>query len=385
MGLQKIPLLPLLLALGCFPAGSFLVYNVCGRTASSTSSTIFIPRGADDDLSAGLEARLSRGLPTCRARRREDRADEGTGSTPRRSSPEEAPSFISHDSVSYLQNQEMASDIWLVGVVHGATASVQLMENVMREIKPQVAMLELDADRLDCLPPGEVQMAEDGLRWFTAEQTPDDDTASPEAVNHAKMAGTAEDTAELAPTRRKRRRFGFVTIPAARLFIKVMEVIVSALHEEDDLGEMEAAVREAQACGARVLLGDRDFEETKHQLVSAGLADSMDDERLDDPEDLLKDSMSVSDKKKFASLGLRKPETRETAREYYAALGTVGNAMALKAMIPERDEVMARNLMSLDGGQTTVAIVGIFHVDGIERILTNNGWERQSELARRHT
>lgn len=34
----------------------------------------------------------------------------------------------------------------------------QLMETVVRKTKPQVVMLELDADRLDCLPPGKVQM-----------------------------------------------------------------------------------------------------------------------------------------------------------------------------------------------------------------------------------
>lgn len=40
-------------------------------------------------------------------------------------------------------------------------------------------------------------------------------------------------------------------------------------------------------------------------------------------------------------------------------------------------KVMARNLMGLGGGLTAVAIIGIFHVDGIERILTNNGWQRR--------
>ncbi|CAM9323305.1 unnamed protein product, partial [Hapterophycus canaliculatus] len=283
-------------------------------------------------------------------------------------------SFISHDGVSYLQNPETASEIWLVGVVHGATASVELMEAVVREIKPQVVMLELDVDRLDCLPPGEAQMTDDGLNWFTAELPPDEtDTSS--ATTKANAVESANDDAKSAPSERKRRRFGFVTIPAAKLFIRVMEAIINALHE--DASEMEAAVREAQACEARVLLGDRCFKETKQQLVSAGLADSIDDERLDDPEALLKDSMSVSDQRKFANLRLTKPETRETAREYYAALGTMCDPRALKAMIPERDEVMARNLMGLDGAQTTVAIIGIFHVDGIENILMSNGWQRR--------
>lgn len=40
-------------------------------------------------------------------------------------------------------------------------------------------------------------------------------------------------------------------------------------------------------------------------------------------------------------------------------------------------QVMAANLMTLEGKQTTVAVVGLAHVDGIERILAANGWKPQ--------
>lgn len=39
--------------------------------------------------------------------------------------------------------------------------------------------------------------------------------------------------------------------------------------------------------------------------MAAGLAGDIDDERLDDPEALLNDSMSKSNKRLFASLGLK--------------------------------------------------------------------------------
>lgn len=38
---------------------------------------------------------------------------------------------------------------------------------------------------------------------------------------------------------------------------------------------------------------------------------------------------------------------------------------------------MAVNLMSLEGKQTTVAVVGLAHVDGIEAIMAANGWKSQ--------
>lgn len=40
-------------------------------------------------------------------------------------------------------------------------------------------------------------------------------------------------------------------------------------------------------------------------------------------------------------------------------------------------QVMATNLMTLEGKQTTVAVVGLAHVDGIEKILAANGWKPQ--------
>lgn len=40
-------------------------------------------------------------------------------------------------------------------------------------------------------------------------------------------------------------------------------------------------------------------------------------------------------------------------------------------------QVMAVNLMGLDGKQVTVAVVGLAHVDGIEGILMANGWKSQ--------
>lgn len=40
-----------------------------------------------------------------------------------------------------------------------------------------------------------------------------------------------------------------------------------------------------------------------------------------------------------------------------------------------RQQVMAANLLSLQGRQSTVAVVGLAHMDGIEAILAANGWK----------
>ncbi|CAM9111655.1 unnamed protein product [Ectocarpus sp. 13 AM-2016] len=277
------------------------------------------------------------------------------------------PAFASNDGVSYLRNPDTASEIWLVGVVHGQESSVELSKSVVRTTRPQVVMLELDSSRLDDLPPGKAQKAEDGLTWFMPEKQPDN------AVAQGVTLESDGDDVELSRGARWKGPLAFMSSSRAKSLVGAMKAIIDVF-EEEEVSEMEVAVLEAQACGAQILLGDRDFEETKRRLVAAGLADTVGDERLDDPEALLNDSMSVSNRKKFAGLDLRKPETREAAGEHYAAMKRLSNQRALEAMVPERDEVMARNLMTLKGKTITVALVGLFHVDGIERILKHNGW-----------
>lgn len=38
---------------------------------------------------------------------------------------------------------------------------------------------------------------------------------------------------------------------------------------------------------------------------------------------------------------------------------------------------MAKNLMKLRRDQTTVAVFGMAHLDGVEKVLKGHGWERQ--------
>ncbi|CAM9423791.1 unnamed protein product [Ectocarpus fasciculatus] len=306
------------------------------------------------------------GAPTARATIGRRLASH-EGSHVSANAPSEAiPAFSSNDGVSYLRNPDTGSEIWLVGVVHGKETSVELSKSVVRTTRPQVVMLELDSSRLDDLPPGEAKKAEDGLTWFMPEKQPDNPVAQ-----GVTLKGGGDDV-ELSRGKRWKRPLAFMSNSRVKSFVGAMKAIIDIFEEE--VSEMEVAVLEAQACGARILLGDRDFEETKRRLVAAGLADTVGDERLDDPEALLNDSMSSSNRKKFAGLDLRKPETRETVAEFYAAMKRLSNKRALEAMVPERDEVMARNLMALKEKPTTVALVGLFHMDGIERILKRNGW-----------
>lgn len=54
-----------------------------------------------------------------------------------------------------------------------------------------------------------------------------------------------------------------------------------------------------------------------------------------------------------------------------------GSSKTILLLPPLYPQVMAVNLMGLEGQQTTVAVVGLAHVDGIEAILAANGWKPQ--------
>ena len=46
-----------------------------------------------------------------------------------------------------------------------------------------------------------------------------------------------------------------------------------------------------------------------------------------------------------------------------------------QALVSERDAYMAAGLNGLDELETIVAVVGVAHVDGIERSMSGNGWK----------
>lgn len=58
---------------------------------------------------------------------------------------------------------------------------------------------------------------------------------------------------------------------------------------------------------------------------------------------------------------------------------SAGNANSLHFIYPVK-KVMAKNLMALEGNHNTVAVVGSAHLDGMEDILSANGWVVTAEI-----
>ncbi|CAM9735786.1 unnamed protein product [Ectocarpus sp. 8 AP-2014] len=127
--------------------------------------------------------------------------------------------------------------------------------------------------------------------------------------------------------------------------------------------EIQTAVREAGACGARVLLGDRDYETTGRLLEKAKRADMA----------------SAKERKEFNDLTTSfdcEESTRAITRKECAQMKERAPKV-FRVMCTQRDQVMAKNLMKLRGEQTTVAVIGMAHLDGVEKVLKGHGWQRR--------
>ncbi|CAM9407914.1 unnamed protein product [Ectocarpus sp. 4 AP-2014] len=284
----------------------------------------------------------------------------------RRPGAKRSPTFLCDDAVSYLYNPTKQSEVWLVGTAHISNSSATLVENVIRQIKPQVVMVELDAQRVGSFMEPPKQTLADGAGKETS--PPAERTRNPFFGAFFKQL--------LDPNVSVNDRI-------TEFFAAALGKAISKMYESmDQKGlssgqEFTIAINEARACGAKLLLGDRDVRITLRRLSEA--LRSIDLQKISQSGQMetglgleALDGSSVESIN--SSLDILK--NRETMRKVIGFYKEEAPEL-YNAMIGERDKVMAVNLMSLDGNQVTVAVVGLAHVDGIEGILMANGWKSQ--------
>ena len=275
-------------------------------------------------------------------------------------------------------------EITLVGTAHISEDSAELVSRVIRSEKPDVVMIELDASRAAKL----IGRASPSLKIVrpdgSLERTRSADVAA------APSALAAPPAAAPPPT----STFGIGRV-AGRMLQGDLEDAkaeavgagLSTLYKQlDTMGfqsgqEFVVAVREADALGANVLLGDRDARQTVRRMgaaLSDVLADRKALENLAPPP---------------AAIMATSPETAEFTRENVlsamAVLKQRENVRALaeylrtnvpalyEALIAERDRYMAASILGCEG-QRIVAVVGLAHVDGIEAtVLAEKGTAKE--------
>ncbi|CAM9315010.1 unnamed protein product [Chrysoparadoxa australica] len=246
------------------------------------------------------------------------------------------------DAVSHLTGN--GQDIWLIGTAHISNASVILVENVISKVKPDVVMVELDASRFR----NETTRARQG---------------SAKKMQKSLWLELLDPRTSLGEK---------VTDLGAAIVGKLISGMYEALDKEGFVSgdEFATAIVGARQSGAKLLLGDRDVQVTLRHL-----SDALRQSDLQQLNNL--NSLVPPDLADLATVRLDDPAAVSSAVELIKQRATVRKLTAslqkelplvYNAMLAERDEFMANSLKNCPG-KTFVAVVGIAHMDGIERNL----------------
>lgn len=223
--------------------------------------------------------------------------------------------------------------IVLVGTAHISEESAILVRQVIRSVQPDTVMVELDQRRANTL------------------------------MYKAKLRRIGELSSQTSPAEPQTRGAAFYRSLEEKGFPAG--------------GEFVAAIEEARLLNATVLLGDQDINVTLRQLKEA----RAEVRRLRADGTLSREDARAAVRALPSSM-LKREETptvegmtqltsdlkqRDNARAVVAYLKQAAPPV-YEAMIGERDRYMAHAL-EVAPGDTVVGVVGLAHVEGIERIL----------------
>ncbi|CAM9445496.1 unnamed protein product [Discosporangium mesarthrocarpum] len=269
------------------------------------------------------------------------------------------------DAVSHLRSGRR--EVWLVGTAHISNASALLVEQVIRSVEPDIVMVELDQSRVGGFLTEASAFLSGSLRAHGGNvvQGPRKKTSFFKMV----MGSLFDPSVSFSD---------HVNSVAAAVIGKTISSMYDSM---DKLGfvsgqEFTVAIREARLMGAKILLGDRDVKVTLRRLTEALRATDLN--RLADlqlPE--LQDSMEGINEKNEASKisGAVEVLKQRQIMQKLSKLMEDNAPEIYNAMLGERDQYMANSLNNCEGVKM-VAVVGLAHLDGIERNLGSSGWRR---------
>ena len=237
------------------------------------------------------------------------------------------------------------NDIVVIGTAHVSAESAMLVRQVIRSVRPDTVMVELDKPRAVAL-----------MRKAKARRNGDlvvSSTPPGQHLTRGQAFYQSLDTMGFEPGR-----------------------------------EFVAAIEEARLINATVLLGDRDINVTLRRLQEA----KAEVRRLRSEGVLSRDDAVEAARMLPKSLDRRNEElTMESVTDMTADLSQRESAVAVaeymrrvappvyEAMIGERDRIMAHALRDAPG-KSVVGVVGLSHLEGIERILADELGTRRVQL-----
>lgn len=267
-------------------------------------------------------------------------------------------------AVSRLVNAETRQEVYIVGTAHISQLSAELVRDTIRLVHPDRVMIELDSQRIKKRAPASNAASESNSQ----------ERSQPSSVwglikaEWGKPVNIGEKLANVEA--------GVIGLAISSLYQKLDKMGFSSGQE------FVTAMREADAAGAKLVLGDRPVYETlkrlQQSIAKTGLNDVMAfaNGQAESPEEKLLASQMESEASSLDAAQLASTvetlKERKNVRKIMASLNEALPAV-YQALIGERDVYMANSILRASG-QMTVAVVGIAHMDGIERTLAAEGF-----------
>lgn len=277
--------------------------------------------------------------------------------------------------------------VWMCGTAHISRDSAELVRSLIREVRPDVVMVELDRPRLESLLAKDAQKQQAAAAASSATAAAADGGGGGPSKEQGVVQGFAQDLMRPGslPDRLKRAQSNAI----GRSLSNMYSSLEGLGFEAGD--EFRTAVAEALDTGAQVVLGDQDVRTTLDALRDAlGQTDlkalltapapelpqgaPADAARALAPAGALgagADSLDAA----AVSAAVQALKERENTRAVVASFKEAAPALH-RALIADRDQYMA-NSIDKAGGQRLVAVVGLAHLDGIEAELSRRGMQLQ--------
>lgn len=289
------------------------------------------------------------------------------------------------DSISLFRSKA-GKYIVLLGTAHISEDSVKTVRRIIKSVNPNVVMIELDMNRIQRIgspqkmkelgfdvPSGNFSQLQlsalGGIENVPSENTSKVSFFSDIIQNFSGMISSMVSQGS-----------GAALGTGLSQFYKSVEKLGFKAG-----GEFQAAVEEGRAIGARILLGDRDVNLTLERLARAisltgptrllDLAERVD--QLQEEAGIIDPGNMMMEKE---SMGLL-VESLKQKKLIAAVMSLVKEVTPLiyDALIGERDLFMA-NAMIECNADVLVAVVGMAHMIGIEKILVSNNYEMVEQV-----
>eukprot|EP00980_Cylindrotheca_fusiformis_P012241 scaffold2983_cov123-Cylindrotheca_fusiformis.AAC.11 len=284
--------------------------------------------------------------------------------------------------------------VYILGTAHVSSSSAELAGNLVKDTHPAGVFVELDIKRIKGSGILANRVAVDESTGMEIESptsrviVPDIQrisSSAPSALPSGTDTGSVTVTTSKPPAKQNAvtRAAGAAVGNSIKGMYKKLDSAGFSAGEE-----FVVAIREGQKIGSDIVLGDRDVEVTLGRVAEALTKSDLnvlmkpDSELEKSLKELVPGNLAANPNGDLNDEQFRREfsdfvevmKVKENVRKIMGELQRLAPAI-YDALVGERDAYMAAGLNGLNEIETMVAVVGIAHVDGIERNLKENGWQ----------